>query len=89
MAPRKKAEEPAGEVKPAVKKKEKEQQEAGLPLEEAFAKLDSIMEQLEQEQISLEDSFQLYQQGMKLLKQCGDSIDRVEKQLLVLEEEGI
>lgn len=63
--------------------------EEPLPLEEAFARLDAIMEKLEQEKISLEDSFLLYQQGMKLLKQCNDSIDRVEKQLIILEEEGI
>ena len=64
-------------------------EEGGQSLEEALAQLDEIMDRLEQSDIGLEDSFRLYQQGMQLVKQCNDSIDRVEKQLLVLEEEGI
>ena len=69
------------------KKEEPGKQE--LSLEEAFVKLDEIMEQLEAGEGSLEESFLLYQQGMQLLKQCNESIDRVEKKLIVLEEEGI
>lgn len=57
-------------------------------LEEAFAKLDSIVEELEQEQISLEDSFQKYKQGIDLLQYCNEKIDTVEKKILVLEEGG-
>lgn len=55
-------------------------------LEEAFAELDSIVEELEQEQISLEDSFQKYKQGMDLLQYCNKKIETVEKKILVLEE---
>ena len=46
-------------------------------LEELFAKLDTIAEKLEEGETSLEDSFQLYQTGMELLKQCNDKIDTV------------
>lgn len=60
-----------------------------LSLEEAFSKLEEVMGRLEKSDISLEESFALYQQGMNLLKQCNDSIDRVEKKLMILEEEGI
>ena len=38
------------------------------------------------ENVSLEDSFALYKDGMELLKVCSDKIDKVEKQVLVLEE---
>ena len=55
-------------------------------LEQTFEQLETIMEELEKEEISLEDSFRLYQEGMKLLKECNDSIDKVEKKLLILEE---
>ena len=58
-------------------------------LEEAFAELDTVMGELEKGDISLEASFALYQRGMQLVKQCNDSIDRVEKQLILLEEEGV
>lgn len=57
-------------------------------LEEVFEQLDEIVQKLEGEEVSLETSFQLYQEGMKLLKTCNDKIDAVEKQMLVLEEGG-
>ena len=66
---------------------EKEQQEA-FSLEKAFEQLEETIGQLEQEDISLEKSFEIYQAGMKLLKKCNESIDRVEKQVLVLQEDG-
>ena len=62
--------------------------EKEMKLEEAFAKLNQIVEALEKPEVSLEDSFGLYQEGMKLLKTCNDSIDKVEKQLIILSENG-
>jgi exodeoxyribonuclease VII small subunit len=59
-----------------------------MKLEESFEKLNNIMEELEKSDVSLEDSFTLYQEGMKLLKSCNDSIDKVEKELIVLSESG-
>ncbi len=55
-------------------------------LEQSFLELNDIIKKLESEDISLEDSFSLYQEGMKLLKSCNESIDKVEKQLIVLGE---
>ena len=43
---------------------------------------------MEQEDISLEESFQIYKNGMELLKKCNQSIDMVEKRVLVLNEDG-
>ena len=43
-------------------------QEAGPSLEEAFILLDDITRTLEDEEITLEDSFQAYKKGMDLLK---------------------
>ncbi|CRZ33686.1 exodeoxyribonuclease VII small subunit [Herbinix hemicellulosilytica] len=62
--------------------------EKDFKLEEAFEKLDKIIEELEKPDISLENSFALYQEGMKLLKACNDSIDKVEKELIILSESG-
>ena len=59
-----------------------------IKLEEAFEKLDDMLNELESPDISLEESFQVYQQGMKLLKQCNEIIDRVEKSVLKLNENG-
>ena len=59
-----------------------------ITLEEAFSKLEELAEELESENITLEDSFAVYQQGMQLLKYCNDKIDTVEKKVLQLSEEG-
>lgn len=55
------------------------QEEAGkeLNLEEAFEQLEKTVEALEQEDISLEESFQIYKDGMELLKKCNQAIDQV------------
>ncbi|WP_343250947.1 exodeoxyribonuclease VII small subunit [Diplocloster hominis] len=57
-------------------------------LEEAFGELNGMIEKLEDSQVSLENSFQIYQEGMKLLKYCNDKIDTVEKKMLVINEDG-
>ena len=44
---------------------------------------------MENSQTSLEDSFALYQRGMELLKLCSGKIDRVEKKMLQIDEDGI
>lgn len=55
-------------------------------LETSFEELNTIITRLEQDDLTLEDSFTLYTEGMKLLKKCNDSIDKVEKKLVVLSE---
>lgn len=57
-------------------------------LETSFQELNDIVSKLEKEEISLEDSFKLYQEGMELLKNCNTSIDKVEKQLIILGEKN-
>ena len=55
-------------------------------LEESFAQMEEIVQALEQEPESLEESFQLYKKGMDILKECHSAIDTVEKKMIVLEE---
>ncbi len=57
-------------------------------LEEVFAQLDDLAEKLEDKGTSLEDSFNLYKQGMELLKFCSDKLDTVEKKMLQMNEDG-
>ena len=73
---------------PAEKKKSADAPEKEIGLEEAFGMLDGIIRRLEEEEISLEDSFDAYKKGMDLLKICNDKIDQVEKKVLVLNGEG-
>lgn len=76
---------------PAEKKTKKEALTASgqpeLTLEEAFEKLEEIARQLESEEITLEESFRVYNEGMQLLKYCNGKIDKVEKQVLQLSGE--
>lgn len=57
-------------------------------LETAFEDLKGIIAQLEQEDVTLDQSFKLYNEGMKLLKYCNDSLDKVEKDIIILNENG-
>ena len=57
-------------------------------LEEAFAELDQMLEKLSDRDPALEESFQVYAEGAKLLKYCNEKLDKVEKKMLVLSEEG-
>ena len=59
-----------------------------LTLEEMLQILDEHIHQLESDEISLEESFHVYEKGMKLLKDCNDKIDRVEKKVLELNSDG-
>ena len=59
-----------------------------ISLEENFAKLEQEIEKLESEDVTLEEAFQAYSAGMKLLKECNDQIDKVEKKVLKLTADG-
>lgn len=67
---------------------EKKKAKEPLTLEENFALLEETIERLDEEDISLEDAFASYSEGMKLLKICNEQIDRVEKKVLKLAEDG-
>lgn len=58
----------------------------GKSLETAFEELEQLITRLEDKDIPLEESFKLYNEGMKLLKHCNDSIDKVEKKLIEIHE---
>lgn len=55
-------------------------------LEQSFEKLDQIIGNLENGDVSLEDSFKLYNEGMKLIQNCNQQLDKVEKKIVVLNQ---
>lgn len=57
-------------------------------LNEVLAQLDQVMKEMENEDVSLEESFRLYKEGMNMLKICNEKIDTVEKKMLILDGEG-
>lgn len=55
-------------------------------LEECFLEIETMIEALEQSDISLENAFFTYEKGMKKLKECNDKIEKVEQNMLILNE---
>ena len=54
-------------------------------IEEELVGLEKMIRQLESQEISLEESFQLYEQGMKIVRETNTRIDAVEAQVLRIE----
>lgn len=75
-----KAAEPVKENTEGTDKKEN--------LEEMFQNLEEVIREMEDSDVTLEQSFDLYNRGMKILKECNRTIDEVEKKVLVLDENG-
>lgn len=58
-------------------------------LEQSFEKLEQIIGNLENGDVSLEDSFKLYNKGMKLIQNCNQQLDKVEKKIVVLNQKEV
>ena len=56
--------------------------------EENLKKLENIVEQLESEDIDLEKSVSLYEEGMKLKKICEEKLKNVEIQIKKIKSEN-
>ncbi len=86
-APEAKAGKPEKKVK--VENSEKnDKNEKKKDLSEIFTDLDSLLQKMEGEE-SLEKSFAIYEKAVALLKEANSSIDRIEKQVRILDgEEG-
>ena len=55
-------------------------------IEKAFEELDEILNRLEDPELSLSDSMDYYKKGVKLLDKCGQTLDKTEKDIIVLQE---
>ena len=53
-------------------------------IEESFEKLDKIVSQLEDGSLSMNEAFKLYKEGVQLVNNCNNMLDKDEKQLVVL-----
>lgn len=68
--------------------RQEDEKEQSLSLEETFEQIEEVIAHLEAEEITLEESFQEYNRGMKLLQHCNITIDQVEKKVLQINEDG-
>ena len=51
-------------------------EEKELTIEESFAEIETILNKLESNEVTLEDSFLLYQSGMKQIKHCMNAVEQ-------------
>ena len=59
-----------------------------LSLEENMEQLKNVLQDLESGEHSLEESFSLYEKGIKLVRQANAQIDLGAKKIQVLKEDG-
>ena len=57
-------------------------------LEERFSMIEDILGQMEDENVTLDQSFDLYKQGIEQIKAANADLDRIEKAMLVMNEDG-
>ena len=58
---------------------------AGATIEQMLDEVDKIVAQLDSGEIPLEDSFKIYERGMKLVSSINTRIDKVEKKVIEIE----
>lgn len=68
---------------------EKEQfEEKELRLEDLLSQVELCVEQLDDPQISLEDAFRYYEEGIRKLKLCNEKVARIEQKMQVVNQRG-
>ena len=58
-----------------------------MKFENALAKLEKTVEELESEEVSLEDSLKKFEEGINLVRFCSRKLEEVEKKIEILVKE--
>ena len=58
-------------------------------VEESFNEIESIIAEMQKEDVTLDRSFELYNQGLTLIKECNEKLDSMEKQIKIIAEGNI
>ena len=65
-----------------------EEMQDELTLEESFARLDELLGDMERQGVSLEDSFRLYEQGMKLVGRMQERLQELSGRIEKISADG-
>lgn len=57
-----------------------------IPFEEAFARLQKIVEKLENETVDLEQTLLLFKEGRNLVNICNNHLDKAELKIKIIDE---
>ena len=68
--------------------KKNKTKENSKTIEENMARLNEINNLMSDSSIKLEESFKLYKDGVELVEKCKKQLADVEKQIVILEEQG-
>lgn len=66
--------------------KKEDKKETGL--ETRFVRIEEIIKQMEDENVTLDESFELYKKGLNEISAANQSLETIEKEMLVLREDG-
>ena len=58
-------------------------------IEDNFEHLEDIISKMQSDRITLEQSFELYNKGLSLVQDCNNQIEKIEKQIKIIEEGNI
>ena len=58
-------------------------------IEDNFEQLEDIISKMQSDRITLEQSFELYNKGLSLVQDCNNQIDKIEKQIKIIDEGNI
>ena len=58
-------------------------------IEDNFEQLEDIISKMQSDRITLEQSFELYNKGLSLVHDCNNQIEKIEKQIKIIEEGNI
>lgn len=72
---------------PGGEKKKGQQMAEKVNFEESIGRLEDIVRRLEEENVPLEESIKLYEEGMKIGKKCRSILDQADKRISRLSEE--
>ena len=59
-----------------------------LSLEERLEHIEEIIEKIEAGEMTLDESFELYKIGLEEIKEANNMLDKMEKAILIVNEEG-
>lgn len=56
-------------------------------LEDTFDKLEDILGQMESGELTMNESFKKYKEGIELVKKCSLMIDKVEREMIIINDD--
>ncbi|MCR5736742.1 MAG: exodeoxyribonuclease VII small subunit [Eubacterium sp.] len=60
--------------------------EKNRTIEENFEEINQIISEMQSEDITLGQSFEYYKKGLELVRDCNDQIEKIEKEMTIIEE---